>query len=180
MTQNPELSVVGRIEAMPELPEPCGAMSVDDGPYTGKGSDLPHMQGARLERSVDGYSAAQMHAYALTYASQTLASRDGEIARLRGDLLPLQEFMDAVFGEFPEHGDIDGLDLQHIAAACGLLKRESTITPCGEHCGCAEIGIADGTETQCYRVQPVMRRARIASAKRAALAPQPTKEQSNG
>lgn len=68
---------------MPELPEPCGAMSVDDGPYTGKGSDLPHMQGARLERSVDGYSAAQMHAYALTYASQTLASRDGEIARLR-------------------------------------------------------------------------------------------------
>ena len=107
-----------------------------------------------------------------------LSAKQGEVERmaaenekLRADLLPLQEFMDAIFGEFPDHGDIDGFDLQDIAEACGLLKKKATVTPCGEHCGCAENGIADGTEAQCYRIQPVMRRARIAAAKaRAALA----------
>lgn len=103
--------------------------------------------------------------------TEMFAEFDAELAAaaerervMREDLLCLQEFADSVFGEFPEHGDIDGCDLQGIAETCGLLKMETVSVPCGELCSCADCGVACGTKTECYRVQPVMSRARRASA----------------
>lgn len=106
-------------------------------------------------------------------ATQALASKDAEIARLREDLLALQMFTDSVIGEFPDHGDIDGFDLQDIAVACGLLKEETITAPCGEHCSCFFDADVVG-QCQCYRVQPVMHRARSASEKHRAALTQPT------
>jgi hypothetical protein len=100
-----------------------------------------------------------------------LAAPADDVVRDAADLLCLQKFMDSVFGEFPEHGDVDGFTLQDIAQECGLLVEQRVEIPCGENCACAENGV-DG-EGLCYRVQPVMKRARRA----AALA---TKEKQNG
>jgi hypothetical protein len=82
------------------------------------------------------------------------------------DVLPLQIFMDSVFGEFPEHGDVDGFTLQDIAESCGLLVPETRTERCGEYCACVDVGLEDMLTKSwaCYRVQPVMKRARIAAA----------------
>ena len=98
----------------------------------------------------------------LSDAQAALAAKDAEIAILKTDLRALQAFTAEVFGDFPEHGDIDGIDLQIAAEACGLLKRENIAAPCGENCACAQCGV-DGL-TDCYRVQPVFMRARMAIA----------------
>jgi hypothetical protein len=82
---------------------------------------------------------------------------------MREDLLMLQHFVDSVIGEFPDIGDIDGFALQDIAESCGLLVKESKTVPCGDHCACAEV-VDEGRTTDCMRVQPVLQRARRASA----------------
>jgi hypothetical protein len=78
------------------------------------------------------------------------------------DLLVLQKFTDSIIGEFPDIGDIDGFALQDIAEAYGLLVKESTQVPCGDHCACAEV-VDEGKTTECMRVQPVLQRARRAA-----------------
>lgn len=130
MTQNPELSVVGRIEAMPELPESHGKVMICD--FKAKPGDPIQYR--------DVYRADQMHAYALTYASQTLASRDGEIARLRETL---KELLEAHTTPFPARSMFPDRD-ECIAGQNEWATRKEA----------AEV------------------------AARAALAPQPTKEQS--
>lgn len=65
---------------LPKLPEPAGAMDVDEGPYIGVGSDLPHMQGARLSGVADAYSADQMR----EYAQAALAATQERAAPLEG------------------------------------------------------------------------------------------------
>ena len=102
---------------------------------------------------------AILHRESRRAAAQAAEQQDEQLA---SDLLILQRFMDSVFGEFPEHDDIDGALLQEIAESCGLLEKQTISAPCGETCQCADCGI-DGP-TECYRVQPVMRRARRASA----------------
>lgn len=84
------------------------------------------------------------------------------IDQLKADLQALQNFTADVFGDFPEQGDMDGIDLQNAAESCGLLKKETVTAPCGENCACAQCGV-DGP-TECYRVQPVFMRARMAVA----------------
>jgi hypothetical protein len=93
---------------------------------------------------------------------------------LREDLLMLQNFVDSVIGEFPDIGDIDGFALQDIAEECGLLVTESKTVPCGDNCACTEV-VDEGRTTDCMRVQPVLQRARRASAL-AALAARTPKE----
>lgn len=109
-----------------------------------------------------------VQARAILVAAVQELERDA--ARMRDDLLPLQIFMDSVFGEFPEHGDVDGFTLQDIAESCGLLVPEKRSEACGENCTCVTYVDSAGftKDWTCYRVQGVMRRARIAAA-RAAL-----------
>lgn len=109
-----------------------------------------------------GRSSYSYQLVILKDAQAALAIKDAEIAILKTDLRALQAFTAEVFGDFPEHGDMDGIDLQIAAEACGLLKRENIAAPCGENCACAQCGV-DGL-TDCYRVQPVFMRARMAIA----------------
>lgn len=109
---------------------------------------------------VDAYRPSTMQAYALECVE---ADRKAQRAAAE-DLLALQMFADSCVGEFPDIGDIDGFALQDIAESCGLLKPQSTQVPCGEECSCAEV-VKEGQTTECYRVQPVLRRARVASAR---------------
>jgi hypothetical protein len=105
----------------------------------------------------------QMYEAAIA-ANARAEAAEQQVQEMREDLAPLQDFVNAVFGEFPEHGDIDGFALQDIAESCGLLRAEMVTAPCGEVCGCADAG-ANGP-TECYRIQPVLSRARDASAER--------------
>lgn len=92
-----------------------------------------------------------------------------ENARLRADILPLQIFTDSLTGEFPEHGELDGFDLQNIAESAGLLVPETRTVPCSEGCNCTDYA-KEGETIECYRVQDVLKRARIAAAQHAARA----------
>lgn len=102
--------------------------------------------------------SATIHVQAVAIQAMT-----EEIEKLKADLLPIQRFTDSVIGEFPEHGDIDGFTLQDMAESCGLLVAEDRTKSCCDECTCFDShGIGLWT---CYRVQPVMRRAREASAR---------------
>lgn len=136
MTDKPELSVVGRIEAMPELPEPDAFKATKLLPYEERWFFSPGMA-EKLGYTVDRtyYSKETV----LTYASQTLASRDGEIARLRGALEPFANI--AYYEEL-------------VSAMSATLDR--------------------------YEEQSALIAAFINARAVLVVAPQPTKEQSNG
>lgn len=133
MTQNPELSVVGRIEAMPELP--VVAWITDDGRVATAQTKL--VMGSPSKESFNDPLCKVSDA--LTYASQTLASRDGEIARLRGALEPFANI--AYYEEL-------------VSAMSATLER--------------------------YEEQSALIAAFINARAVLVVAPQPTKEQSNG
>jgi hypothetical protein len=65
---------------LPELPEADGAAEIDEGPYRGRGSELPHMAGARVTSTSPAWSEALVREYAKDYARAALAQRDaGEV-----------------------------------------------------------------------------------------------------
>lgn len=101
------------------------------------------------------------------YTESQVQALVDRINELEADLLPLQIFMDSVFGEFPEHGDVDGFTLQDIAESCGLLVPEKRSEACSENCTCVTYVDSAGftKDWTCYRVQPVMKRARRALLK---------------
>lgn len=118
------------------------------------------------EPSTEHHPKSSIHAGCGTIApklSTTHHEQRAEPQGLREDLLMLQSFVDSVIGEFPDIGDIDGFALQDIAESCGLLVKESKTVPCGDNCACAEV-VDEGRTTDCMRVQPVLQRARRASA----------------
>ena len=51
----------------------------------------------------------------------------------------LEKFAKRMFelSDWPEGGDIDGLDFQDAAVECGLLTSETRTEPCEENCHCA-------------------------------------------
>lgn len=62
-------------------------------------------------------------------------------------------FAIAIMDGFPEpHGEnLDGFELQELAAKHGLLRRERTKVPCGEECQCAEHW-NEGEMADCFRI----------------------------
>ena len=52
---------------------------------------------------------------------------------------------------WPEGGDIDGGDLQELAAQHGILKPETRTAPCAENCFCAEFYGNMASGVICYR-----------------------------
>lgn len=119
-------------------------------------------------RSVVVRSQLQEEALALidrlSDAEAAIQAARNEAEAMRADLLALQLFAGKCLSGFPDAiGSLDGLDLQDFAAQAGLLAPESTMVPCGEVCSCAE-EVPTGQSTECYRVQGVLRRARIAYA----------------
>lgn len=156
------------------LPEPTGwLIEYTDSKGVPRGVFCGHNSVGDYRDIDPGATSEPVYSARLTqaYAVQRTTELEARLAVAETDLLPLQIFLDSVLGEFPEHGDIDGFDFQEIAETCGLLKGEMKTVPCGEACACVE-HVGDGETTECYQVQPVMRRARIASAKHtAALTP---------
>lgn len=81
------------------------------------------------------------------------------------DLVALRLFAGEVMGDWPDVGGLDGFDMQAIGEKTGLLRRETRQAPCSEQCACVEF---DSGEVECWRVEPVLQRAR--EALRSALA----------
>ena len=78
-------------------------------------------------------------------------------ARLREELEALRAFAQGVMSYWP-HGDVDGGDLQELAAKHGLLKSETRTEPCGETCGCSEVVASDEWPdgVECFRKTPLL------------------------
>lgn len=71
----------------------------------------------------------------------------------------LKAFVRALFSSWPgECGDIDGFEMQALAAEYGILVPEKRFVPCGDDCSCAEYytdeEFAEGIT--CYRKTPFM------------------------
>lgn len=66
---------------------------------------------------------------------------------------PLQAFAQAIMGNWPDVGGLDGFDLQLLGVKHGLLREEIRHEPCGEACRCVEDATSDEWQAgvTCYR-----------------------------
>lgn len=86
-----------------------------------------------------------------------LATNPGE----KGAESPLREFAIAVIDSYLDGGDMDGLEIEELAAKLGLLEGRTVKEECCENCACAEIGFP----TTCYRKSKVLLGATPSSTK---------------
>jgi hypothetical protein len=88
-------------------------------------------------------------------AQQALATT----SLLTGDeQILLMRFAGCALAGWPEC-DIDQPDMQAYAQQAGLLSGEIINAPCGDHCGCADIG---EWPMECMRPTPLLRRCQLA------------------
>jgi len=64
----------------------------------------------------------------------------------------LAEFAQRVLGEWPDVGDVDGMDLQEIGEATGVLVAVEMTRPCGGDCNCNEYYSPEEWPVKCYRL----------------------------
>lgn len=69
-------------------------------------------------------------------------------------------FVGEIVGDFPEIGDVDGLQLQEIAERHGLLERKEMPEPCGANCQCRDEMGSDDFPVICFRITPLLKEAR--------------------
>jgi hypothetical protein len=79
-----------------------------------------------------------------------------ELDRLRVECEKLKGFAMAIYGNWPDSGNLDGGELQDLGEKYGLLTPTIVTQACGETCDCAEW--ADFPQT-CYRRSDLIKRA---------------------
>jgi hypothetical protein len=90
--------------------------------------------------------------------AQMLAMREqGRLAGLEeraDELAKLREFAEAVMGDWPDVGGLDGFDLQALGVKHGLLERLERVAPCCDSCRCAEY---ETGPVECFRLTALLR-----------------------